>query len=247
MISIKSKKEISLMREAGLVAVETLEKIQRSLREGVTTGEIDKIAYDCITGYRMTPSFYHYRGFPGSVCASVNEVVIHGIPGARRLREGDIISIDIGVCNSGYHADCARTFGVGTISPGAARLIEVTEQSFYEGIAFAKAGERLSNISHAVQTYAESYGYGVVRDFVGHGVGSQLHEDPSIPNYGPPGRGVRLYPGMTLAVEPMISQGTYQVKVLEDGWTTVTADRSLAAHYENTILVTEQDPVILTK
>lgn len=247
MISIKSQKEISLMREAGLVAVEVLEKIQHSLREGVTTGEIDKIAYDCITGHHMKPSFLNYRGFPGSVCASVNEVVIHGIPGSRRLHEGDIISIDIGVCHNGYHADCARTFGVGKISPEAERLIQVTEQSFYQGIAHARAGERLSNISHAVQTCAESAGYGVVRDFVGHGVGSQLHEDPSIPNYGPPGRGVRLYPGMTLAIEPMISQGTYQVKVLEDGWTTVTADRKLAAHYENTVLITEQDPLILTK
>ncbi len=247
MISIKSKKEISLMREAGLVAVEVLEKIQNSLREGITTREIDKIAYDCITGHGMKPSFLNYRGFPGSVCASVNEVVIHGIPGERRLQEGDIISIDIGVYHNGYHADCARTFGVGTISPEAARLIQVTEQSFYEGIAHAKSGERLSNISHAVQACAESAGYGVVRDFVGHGIGSQLHEEPSIPNYGAPGRGVRLYPGMTLAVEPMINQGTYKVKVLEDGWTTVTADGKLAAHYENTILVTEQDPLILTK
>lgn len=247
MISIKSKKEISLMREAGLVAVEVLEKIQNSLREGITTREIDKIAYDCITGHDMKPSFLNYRGFPGSVCASVNEVVIHGIPGERKLLEGDIISIDIGVCHNGYHADCARTFGVGKISEEAARLIQVTEQSFYEGIAHAKSGERLSNISHAVQTCAESAGYGVVRDFVGHGIGSQLHEEPSIPNYGDPGRGVRLYPGMTLAIEPMINQGTYKVKVLEDGWTTVTADGKLAAHYENTILVTEQDPLILTK
>ncbi len=247
MISIKSKKEVSLMREAGLVAVEVLEKIQNALREGVTTAEIDKIAYDCIIGHQMKPSFLHYRGFSGSVCASVNEVVIHGIPGKRRLQEGDIISIDIGVCNDGYHADCARTFGVGKISAEAKRLIEVTEQSFYEGIAHARAGERLSNISHAVQTCAEAAGYGVVRDFVGHGVGSQLHEDPSIPNYGKPGRGVRLYPGMTIAVEPMITQGSYQVRVLDDGWTTVTADGKLAAHYENTVLITEQDPVILTK
>ncbi len=247
MISIKSKKEISLMREAGLVAVEVLEKIQNSLRDGITTEEIDKIAYDCITGHKMRPSFLNYRGFPGSVCASVNEVVIHGIPGERRLQEGDLISIDIGVCHNGYHADCARTFAVGKISEEAARLIRVTEQSFYDGIAHAKAGERLSNISHAVQVCAEKAGYGVVRDFVGHGIGSQLHEEPSIPNYGAAGRGVRLYPGMTLAIEPMINQGTYQVKVLEDGWTTVTADGKLAAHYENTILVTENEAVILTK
>lgn len=247
MISIKSKKEISLMREAGLVAVEVLDKIRNCLCDGITTGEIDKIVYECITGHKMTPSFLNYRGFPGSVCASVNEVVIHGIPGKRRLCEGDIISIDIGVCNGSYHADCARTFGVGKISDEAERLIQVTEQSFYDGIAHAKAGERLSNISHAVQVCAENAGYGVVRDFVGHGVGSRLHEDPSIPNYGAPGRGVRLYPGMTLAVEPMINQGTYQVKVLDDGWTTVTADGKLAAHYENTILVTDQEPVILTK
>ena len=247
MISIKSKKEISLMREAGLVAVEALQKMQDALRDGITTGEIDKIAYACITGHHMTPSFLYYRGFSGSVCTSIIEVVIHGIPGKRVIHEGDILSIDIGVCHNGYHADCARTFGVGTISEEAERLIAVTEQSFYDGIAHAKVGERLSNISHAVQQTAEAAGYGVVRDFVGHGVGSRLHEDPSIPNYGEAGRGVRLHAGMTLAIEPMITRGDYRVKVLEDGWTTVTVDGKLSAHYENTVLITDGEPVILTK
>lgn len=246
MISIKSTHEIEKMRDAAQIAKEALALIEEAVAPGVTTGEIDRIAYDHITKHNASPSFKGYRGFPGSVCASVNEEVIHGIPGLKSLKQGDIISIDIGVCYQGYHADCARTFPVGEVSAEAAKLIEVTKQSFFEGIAHARAGERLSNISHAVQRHAEKNGFSVVREFVGHGVGSQLHEEPSIPNFGLAGRGPRLYAGMTLAVEPMVNAGRAAVVVLDDGWTTVTKDGRLSAHYENTVLVTENEPVILT-
>ncbi len=246
MISIKSTHEIEKMRDAAEIAKEALALIEEAVVPGVTTGEIDRIAYDHITKHNASPSFKGYRGFPGSVCASVNEEVIHGIPGLKSLKQGDIISIDIGVCHQGYHADCARTFPVGEVSAEAAKLIEVTRQSFFEGIAHAKAGERLSNISHAVQRHVEKNGFSVVREFVGHGVGSQLHEEPSVPNFGLAGRGPRLYAGMTLAVEPMVNAGRAAVVVLDDGWTTVTKDGRLSAHYENTVLVTENEPVILT-
>ena len=246
MISIKSTHEIEKMRDAAEIAKEALALIEEAVVPGVTTGEIDRIAYDHITKHNASPSFKGYRGFPGSVCASVNEEVIHGIPGLKSLKQGDIISIDIGVCYQGYHADCARTFPVGEVSAEAAKLIEVTRQSFFEGIAHAKAGERLSNISHAVQRHVEKNGFSVVREFVGHGVGSQLHEEPSVPNFGLAGRGPRLYAGMTLAVEPMVNAGRAAVVVLDDGWTTVTKDGRLSAHYENTVLVTENEPVILT-
>lgn len=246
MISIKSTHEIEKMRDAAEIAKEALTLIEEAVVPGVTTGEIDRIAYDHITKHNASPSFKGYRGFPGSVCASVNEEVIHGIPGLKSLKQGDIISIDIGVCYQGYHADCARTFPVGEVSAEAAKLIEVTRQSFFEGIAHAKAGERLSNISHAVQRHVEKNGFSVVREFVGHGVGSQLHEEPSVPNFGLAGRGPRLYAGMTLAVEPMVNAGRAAVVVLDDGWTTVTKDGRLSAHYENTVLVTENEPVILT-
>lgn len=246
MISIKSTHEIEKMRDAAEIAKEALALIEEAVVPGVTTGEIDRIAYDHITKHNASPSFKGYRGFPGSVCASVNEEVIHGIPGLKSLKQGDIISIDIGVCYQGYHADCARTFPVGEVSAEAAKLIEVTRQSFFEGIAHAKAGERLSNISHAVQRHVEKNGFSVVREFVGHGVGSRLHEEPSVPNFGLAGRGPRLYAGMTLAVEPMVNAGRAAVVVLDDGWTTVTKDGRLSAHYENTVLVTENEPVILT-
>ena len=246
MISIKSTHEIEKMRDAAQIAKEALALIEEAVAPGVTTGEIDRIAYDHITKHNASPSFKGYRGFPGSVCASVNEEVIHGIPGLKSLKQGDIISIDIGVCYQGYHADCARTFTVGEVSAEAAKLIEVTKQSFFEGIAHARAGERLSNISNAVQRHVEKNGFSVVREFVGHGVGSQLHEEPSIPNFGLAGRGPRLYAGMTLAVEPMVNAGRAAVVVLDDCWTTVTKDGRLSAHYENTVLVTENEPVILT-
>ena len=246
MISIKSTHEIEKMRDAAEIAKEALALIEEAVVPGVTTGEIDRIAYDHITKHNASPSFKGYRGFPGSVCASVNEEVIHGIPGLKSLKQGDIISIDIGVCYQGYHADCARTFPVGEVSAEAAKLIEVTRQSFFEGIAHAKAGERLSNISHAVQRHVEKNGFSVVREFVGHGVGSRLHEEPSVPNFGLAARCPRLYAGMTLAVEPMVNAGRAAVVVLDDGWTTVTKDGRLSAHYENTVLVTENEPVILT-
>ncbi len=247
MISVKSKSEISRMREAGIIAAEALELIEKNVVPGVTTGDLDKLAFEFIVSHKARPSFKNYRGFPGSVCASVNNVVIHGIPSKKKvIREGDIVSIDIGVYLNGYHADCARTFGAGNISAEAQKLIDVTKQSFFEGISHAKKGERLSNISNAVQTYVEQNGFSVVRDFVGHGVGAELHEDPSIPNFGAPGRGPRLYPGMTLAIEPMVNAGDKAVYVAEDGWTTFTKDGSLSAHYENTILITDNEPLILT-
>lgn len=247
MICVKSQKEISLMRKAGIIASEVLELMKKNVVPGVTTAELDRLARECIVSHGATPSFLNYRGFPASVCASVNDVVIHGIPSKKQVvKEGDIVSIDVGVYKDGFHADCARTFGAGKISSEAQRLIDVTKQSFFEGIAHAKAGERLSNISNAVQTHVEENGFSVVRDFVGHGIGAQLHEDPSIPNFGAPGRGPRLYPGMTLAVEPMVNAGKREVYVADDGWTTYTKDHSLSAHYENTILITDNEPLILT-
>ena len=216
------------------------------VRPGVTTGEIDKAVHDFIVSQGAKPSFLHYQGYPGSACISVNEVVIHGIPGSRVLKEGDIVSVDVGACWQGFHGDCAATFACGTISQEAQRLIDVTKQSFFEGIRFARQGYRVSDISHAVQTYVEANGFSVVRAFVGHGVGEHLHEEPSVPNYGAPGKGPRLVKNMTIAVEPMVNMGTYEVRVLKDGWTTVTADGKLAAHYENSILITDGEAEILT-
>ena len=192
------------------------------------------------------PSFLHYGGFPASVCISVNNTVIHGIPSGRVLREGDIVSVDVGAYFRGFHGDCAATYPCGKISPEAQKLIDVTRQSFFEGLKFAKQGNRITDISHAIQTYVESNGYSVVRDFVGHGVGAQLHEEPEVRNFGAPGHGPRMLKGMTLAIEPMVNQGTYDVVVLKDKWTTVTADGKLSAHYENTVLITDGEPEILT-
>ena len=216
------------------------------VRPGVTTGEIDKAVHDYIVSQGAKPSFLHYQGYPGSACISVNEVVIHGIPGNRVLKDGDIVSVDVGACWQGFHGDCAATFACGTISQEAQRLIDVTKQSFFEGIRFARQGNRVSDISHAVQTYVEANGFSVVRAFVGHGVGEHLHEEPSVPNYGAPGKGPRLVKNMTIAVEPMVNMGSYEVRVLRDGWTTVTADGKLAAHYENSILITDGEAEILT-
>ena len=216
------------------------------VRPGATTGEIDKAVHDFIVSQGAKPSFLHYQGYPGSACISVNEVVIHGIPGNRVLKDGDIVSVDVGACWQGFHGDCAATFACGTISQEAQRLIDVTKQSFFEGIRFARQGNRVSDISHAVQTYVEANGFSVVRAFVGHGVGEHLHEEPSVPNYGAPGKGPRLVKNMTIAVEPMVNMGTYDVRVLRDGWTTVTADGKLAAHYENSILITDGEAEILT-
>lgn len=247
MIIIKSKQQIELMREASKIVAETHQILKEAVRPGISTLELDKIAEDNIRKYNAIPSFKGYGGFPGSICASVNDEVVHGIPSSRILKEGDIVSLDIGAYYKGYHSDSAKTHGVGVISEEDRKLIEVTKQSFYEGIKFAKEGYRLSDISHAIQEYVEKYGFSVVRDLVGHGIGTQLHEDPQIPNYGLPGKGPRLQSGMVLAIEPMINAGRYKVKILSDDWTVVTADGKKSAHYEHTIAITEDEPIILSK
>lgn len=247
MIVIKSKQQIELMREAGKIVAETHQILKEAVRPGISTLELDKIAEDNIRKYNAIPSFKGYGGFPGSICTSVNDEVVHGIPSSRILKEGDIVSLDIGAYYKGYHSDSAKTHGVGVISEEDRKLIEVTKQSFYEGIKFAKEGYRLSDISHAIQEYVEKYGFSVVRDLVGHGIGTQLHEDPQIPNYGLPGKGPRLQSGMVLAIEPMINAGRYKVKILSDDWTVVTADGKKSAHYEHTIAITEDEPIILSK
>lgn len=248
MIIIKSNHEIELLREAGKIVAETHQLLKEAIRPGISTYELDQLAEKNITKYGATPSFKGYGGFSGSICASPNEVVVHGIPSKDIiLKEGDIISIDIGAYYKGYHGDSAKTHGVGKISEEDQKLIDVTRQSFYEGIKYAAVGFRLSDISSAIQQYAESYGFSVVRDFIGHGVGKDLHEDPEIPNYGKPGRGPRLAKGMVLAIEPMINHGTYKVKVLGDGWTAVTLDGKRSAHYEHSIAITDDEPMILTR
>ena len=246
MISIKTQRELEVMRKACKITAAARALAGEMVRPGITTGEIDKAVYDFIVSQGAKPSFLHYQGYPGSACISVNEVVIHGIPGKRVLKDGDIVSVDVGAFYQGFHGDCAATYACGQISPEAQKLIDVTKQSFFEGIQFARQGNRVSDISHAVQTYVEANGFSVVRAFVGHGVGEHLHEEPSVPNYGSPGKGPRLVKNMTIAVEPMVNMGTYDVRVLKDGWTTVTADGKLAAHYENTILITDGEPEILT-
>lgn len=246
MISIKSPHEIELMRKAGRITAAARALAGKLVVPGTTTLEIDTAVRKFIESQGAKPSFLGYGGFPGSACVSVNEVVIHGIPDHRVLKEGDIVSVDVGAYIDGFHGDCAATFPCGKVSPEAERLISVTEQSFWEGIKYARVGQRISDVSHAVQQYVEAHGYSVVRDFVGHGVGAKLHEPPEVPNYGPAGHGVRFQPGMTIAVEPMVCAGDWHVKVLKDKWTTVTTDGSLAAHYENSILITDGEPEILT-
>ena len=246
MIKIKSPGEIEAMRRAGRITAGAREIGRQMALPGVTTGEIDKAVYKFITMHGAKPSFLNYNGFPGSACVSVNDEVIHGIPSGRKLHSGDIVSVDVGAVIDGYHGDCAATFTVGECSEEAKRLIEVTRQSFFEGIKFARPGYRLFDISHAIQSYAEDHGYSVVREYVGHGIGSKLHESPEIPNYGEAGHGPRLVPGMTLAIEPMINQGSARIRVLDDGWTVITEDGALSAHYENTVLITSGEPEILT-
>ena len=246
MISLKSPREIEAMRRAGRITAQARALAGSMVAPGVTTLEIDKAVRRFIESQGAKPSFLGYSGFPGSACISVNEEVIHGIPGPRVLKEGDIVSIDVGAFIGGFHGDCAATYACGQISDEAKKLIEVTQQSFWEGIKFARPGQRVSDISHAVQQYVESHGCSVVRDFIGHGVGAKLHEAPEVPNFGPAGHGPRLLPGMTIAVEPMVNAGDWRVKVLKDGWTTVSLDGSLTAHYENTILITEDGPEVLT-
>ena len=246
MISIKSPREIEAMRRAGRITAQARALAGSMVAPGVTTLEIDQAVRRFIESQGAKPSFLGYSGFPGSACISVNEDVIHGIPGPRVLKEGDIVSIDVGAFIGGFHGDCAATYACGQISDEAKKLIEVTQQSFWEGIKFARPGQRVSDISHAVQQYVESHGCSVVRDFIGHGVGAKLHEAPEVPNFGPAGRGPRLLPGMTIAVEPMVNAGDWRVKVLKDGWTTGSLDGSLTAHYENTVLITEDGIEVLT-
>ena len=246
MISIKNEREIALMRKACKITAAARALARDMVRPGVTTQQIDKAVHDFILSQGAVPSFLHYSGYPASVCISVNETIIHGIPGGRVLKEGDIVSIDVGAKWGGFHGDCAATYPCGNISPEAQRLIDVTKQSFFEGIRFARQGYRVSDIGHAVQSYVEANGFSVVRSFVGHGVGENLHEEPEVPNFGHPGHGPRLIRGMTIAVEPMVNAGVYDVRVLKDGWTTVTADGKLSAHYENSLLITDGEPEILT-
>ena len=246
MIAIKNGQDLLNMRQACKITAAARALAGEMVRPGVSTREIDKAVHDYIVSQGAKPSFLGYHGFPGSTCISVNDTVIHGIPGGYVLQDGDIVSVDVGAYYKGFHGDCAATYPCGTVSADAQKLINVTKQSFFEGIRFAKKGHRVSDISHAIQTYVESNGFSVVRSFVGHGVGAQLHEEPEVPNYGAPGRGPRLLPGMTLAIEPMVNVGTYEVQVLKDRWTTVTADGKLSAHYENTVLITDGEPEILT-
>ena len=246
-VSIKSAREIELMREAGNILAIVHEELEKFLRPGISTLDIDKKGYEIIKSYDCIPSFLNYNGYPASICISINDEVVHGIPSKQRiLQEGDIVSLDAGVIYKGYHSDAARTHGIGEISQEAQKLIDVTKQSFFEGIKLAKEGNHLHDISKAIQQYVESNGFSVVRDLVGHGVGKELHEDPQIPNYKAPGRGPKLLEGMTLAIEPMVNQGAYDVWWLEDDWTVVTQDGSLSAHYENTVLVTKEGPEILS-
>lgn len=246
-VSIKSAREIELMREAGRILAITHEKLGEALKPGMSTMDIDRLGEQIIRSYNCIPSFKNYNGFPGSICVSVNDEVVHGIPNKHHIiREGDIVSLDAGVIYHGYHSDAARTHAVGQISAAAQQLIEVTRQSFFEGIKFAKAGNHLNDISAAIQAYAESFGYGVVRELVGHGIGEHLHEDPEVPNFAQKRKGIKLRPGMTLAIEPMINIGRPDVVWLDDDWTVVTEDGTLSAHYENTILITENDPEILS-
>ncbi len=246
MITIKSPREIELMRRAGKITAAARSVGREMVKAGVTTQEIDKAIHDFIIKQGATPSFLGYGGFPASACVSVNNEIIHGIPGKRLIKDGDIVSIDVGAYIGGFHGDCAGTYAAGEISPEAKRLIEVTRQSFFEGIKFARQGYRVSDISHAIQEYVESFGYSLVREYVGHGIGSQMHEAPEVPNFGQPGHGPRLVKGMTIAIEPMVNIGGAAVKVLGDDWTVITADGSLSAHYENTVLITDGEPEILT-
>ena len=246
-VSVKSNREIELMREAGKILGTVLNELSKEIKPGMTTHRIDQLGEEMIRSYGCIPSFLGYGGFPASICVSVNEEVVHGIPSKKRiLHEGDIVSMDAGVIYKGYHSDAARTVGVGEISKEAQQLIEVTKQSFFTGIQFAKEGCHLHEISNAIADYNEKHGYGVIRDLVGHGIGTKLHEDPEIPNFRQERRGIRLYEGMTLAIEPMVAMGDWKVRCLDDDWTMVTTDHSLTAHYENTVLVTKNGPEILS-
>lgn len=246
-VSIKSAREIELMREAGKRLAHVHQELENAIVPGMSTKEVDELGEKLIRDCGCIPNFLHYNGYPASICVSVNDEVVHGIPKKDRwLKEGDIVSLDAGLIYKGYHSDAARTHAVGKVSEEAKKLMEVTKQSFFEGIKMAKEGNHLFEISAAIDSYVSSFGYGIVRDLVGHGIGTSLHEDPQIPNFSQKRKGVRLQAGMTLAIEPMINAGTWQVNFLRDGWTVVTRDGSLSAHYENTVLVTDGEPEILT-
>lgn len=247
MIILKSDHEIQSMRAAGRVVALVIEALKKAVAPGVTTGELDRLAEQIIRAEGALPSFKGYGGFPASICASINEEVVHGIPGMKVLKNGDIISIDVGAQVEGFHGDAAVTIPVGQIDTEVARLLTVTEESLLQGIAQAREGQRLSDISHAVQTHVEKHGFSVVRDYVGHGIGRAMHEDPQIPNFGPPGRGPRLRAGMVLAIEPMVNAGTFAVETLADGWTVITCDQKPSAHFEHTVAITADGPVILTR
>ena len=246
MIIIKSKREIELMKEPCKVTAELLDDLAGFIRPGISTMDISEFVEKRITGHGMTPTFKGYGGFPAAAGVSVNEEVIHGIPSDRELKNGDIVKVDVGAFYKGYHGDCACTYIVGSTSPEAEQLVKVTKESFFKAIELAVPGNRIGDISHAVEQHVIPYGYSVVRDFVGHGIGTALHEDPEVPNFGKAGRGPRLCEGMTLAIEPMINMGTHLVKTLSNNWTVVTIDGKLSSHYENTIAITENGPVILT-
>ena len=245
-VTIKSNEEIQKMRAAGKLTFDVLSMVEKLIRNGVATIDIDRTVDEFIRAKGGIPSFKNYRGFPKSMNISVNDEVIHGIPGIRKLKDGDIVSVDVGVILNKYHGDAARTFACGNVSDEAQRLIDVTKQSFFEGIKYARNGFHLYQISKAIQDYAESNGFSVVREYVGHGIGRAMHEDPSIPNYKPPGRGLRIEKGMTFAVEPMVNAGSHEIEILNDNWTIVTKDGSLSAHYENSLAITDGEPDILT-
>lgn len=246
MIKIKSPREVELMKRAGYIVALCHQEIAKIIKPGVTTKEIDELVEEIIRDNDATPSFKGYHGFPSAICASPNDVVVHGMPSNKPLKNGDIISVDIGANFKGYHGDSAWTYPVGTVSEETKQLLRVTEESLFEGLKYAKPGNRLSDISHAIEEYVKPYNYGVVEEFTGHGIGSDLHESPSIPNFGPSGYGPILKEGMTLAIEPMINAGTKRVKILPDGWTVKTTDRAYSAHYEHTILITKDGCVVLT-
>ncbi len=246
MIVLKTAHEVDAMRRAGKITAAARALAGEMVKPGVSTKAIDRAVHDFIVGQGGRPAFLRYNGYPASTCISINDRVIHGIPDSVKIKEGDVVSVDVGVFIDGYNGDCAATYIAGTGSSEVRKLVEVTRQSFFEGIKFARAGYRVSDISHAIQQYAERHGYSVVREYVGHGIGEKMHEDPEVPNYGNPGHGPRLMPGMTIAVEPMVNMGGAAVRVLDDGWTVVTKDGKPSAHYENTVLITAGDPEILT-
>jgi len=246
MITIKNKSELDLMKQAGGIVARVLQEMENNMQPGIATGKLDKIAEKIIRQEGGEPAFLGYCGFPASICVSVNEELVHGIPGIRRLQEGDIVSIDVGVIYRGLYGDAAKTFAVGEITESAAQLLEITRKSLDVAIKQVEPGNFLSDISHAIQSYVEGESYAVVRNYVGHGIGHEMHEEPQIPNFGPPGRGPRLQKGMTLAIEPMVNEGTWEVEVLGDNWTVVTRDRHLCAHFEHTVAVGENGPEILT-